>query len=73
MKEEERIRQCGVCNYWFTIPELDGPYCGGPFTYYCKPCKKIIDTYTEGVKKHKEWYDNAMKQMEKDKPKIIRV
>ena len=63
---------CGICKKIFPIKDLIGPFCGEPFTWYCKTCKKTIDIYTEGVKKHKEWFDEIMKSFGREGLKIIR-
>lgn len=45
LKEEIDKSKCGICGGQAEL----GPYCGGPYAFYCNSChelfKKIIDDY----------------------------
>jgi hypothetical protein len=62
--------KCGICGISGKEKKLIGPYCGGPFSWYCADCKKIIDKYNEGVKTHQKLWHKAVaerKQLERKK------
>lgn len=37
-------QKCGLCGE-SDFDKLVGPYAGGPYRYYCKSCREIIDEY----------------------------
>jgi len=56
---KEHHPKCGTCD---SMDNLSGPYAGGPFPYYCKNCKKIIDKYNEGHRRFKEFMNEYGKK-----------
>lgn len=44
------VKVCGICK---STEDLVGPYCGGPFMWYCRSCKKVVDAFLDGQKRHR--------------------
>jgi len=42
-------KECGICH---STEDLVGPYCGGPFMWYCKSCKAVIDAFLIEQERH---------------------
>ena len=52
LENERKKHLCDVCQK--KVAEL-GPYAGGPFSWYCKSCKNIINIWEEDKRKHHEF------------------
>jgi len=44
-------KECGICG---STEDLVGPYCGGPFMWYCRSCKKVVDAFLDGQERHRK-------------------
>lgn len=53
-------KECGICG---SKKNLIGPYAGGPISYYCRNCKKIIDKFLI----EKKFFDEFLAEIRRDK------
>ena len=61
------MKECGICG---SKKNLVGPYCGGPFVYYCASCKKVIDAFINGQERHRQFMENLRKnRVPEDSPR----
>lgn len=60
---EQAVKICGICKS--TTEDLLGPYCGGPFVWYCKRCRRTIDTFLDGQERHRKFIKSLREKRKK--------
>jgi len=55
-----KMKECGICGAKDEV--MNGPYCGGPFVWYCVKCRRIINIYLEGLEAHRAWFKRVVEQ-----------
>ena len=57
----ERIMRRLLCDLCGELKGTTKSYCGGPVSYLCDDCKRIIDKYHELKKQHEKWLEQYKK------------
>ena len=60
--DRKPVKACGICH---STENLVGPYCGGPFMWYCKTCWKVVEVFLEGQERRRKFIKSLRKRRKK--------